>query len=182
MASTTLVPIEEFLANINTKYERTEYVDGVLIEKPVPNRPHGRLQLWFGHLLARYRPEYIAASEVHSRVSPRQVRIPDIFVSRTSQCSSVQRRGVSLGERYPETPYVLTVEILSPEDRLGATLAKCEIYHEWGVPYCWVLDPEKRHAWIYNKGDEPRRAEATLEAGDIRFTLTEVWDGLDPQS
>jgi Uma2 family endonuclease len=174
MASTTLVPIEEFIANISGKYERTEYVDGVLIEKPLAGKLHGMLQMWFGYLLlARYRHEYIAASEVHSRISPRQVRIPDI---------AVQRRGVAVDEIYPETPYILTIEILSPEDKLGATLAKCEIYHEWGVPYCWVLDPEKRHAWVYNKGDEPKRVEDVLEAGDIRFTLTEVWAGLDPQA
>jgi Uma2 family endonuclease len=171
MASTTLVPLEEFIANINTKYERTEYVDGVLIEKPVPNLPHGTLQVWVGYLLlTRYRHQYSAASEVHSRVSPRQVRIPDI---------AVQRRGVGVDEIYPETPYILTIEILSPEDKLGAALAKCEVYHEWGVPYCWVLDPEKRHAWIYNKDDEPKRVEDALDAGDIRFELAEVWQGLD---
>jgi Uma2 family endonuclease len=174
MASTTLVPLEEFIANVVGKYERTEYVDGVLIEKPVPDFLHGMLQAWLTYLLlTRYRHEYFAASEVHSRVSPRQVRIPDI---------AVQRRGVGVDEIYPETPYILTIEILSPEDKLGAALAKCEVYHEWGVPYCWVLDPEKRHAWVYNKGDEPKRVEDVLEAGDIRFTVTEVWAGLDPQA
>jgi Uma2 family endonuclease len=171
MASRVLVPVEEFLANINGKYEHTEYVDGALIEKSVPDLFHGMLQMWFGHLFARYR-QYAAASEVHSRVRPTEYRIPDI---------AVQRRGLAVAERYPETPYVLAVEILSPDDRLGATLAKCETYHEWGVPYCWVLDPERRRAWIYNRGDEPRRAEEALEAGDIRFTLAEVWQGLDPQ-
>ena len=34
-----------------------------------------------------------------------------------------------------------------PEDRLGAMLSKCEEYHAWGVPFCWVIDPVKRTAW-----------------------------------
>lgn len=172
MTSTTAVPIEEFLANINGKYERYEYVDGVLIEKPVAHSLHGMLQLWFGFLFARYRQQYGAAGELHSRVRPTEFRLPDI---------AVQRRGIMFAESYGQTPYVLAIEILSPDDTLAATLAKCEIYHRWGVPHCWVLDPEKRRAWIYNQGDQPRLAEESLEAGDIRFTLAEVWQGLDPQ-
>lgn len=36
---------------------------------------------------------------------------------------------------YPTDLVLLCCEILSPEDRLGATLAKCEEYHAWGVPF-----------------------------------------------
>jgi Uma2 family endonuclease len=173
MASTTLVPIEEFLANINGKYAYSEYVDGVLIEKPVAGSLHGILQMWFGYLFARYRQQYAAASELHSRVRPTEFRIPDV---------AVQRRGIMFAESYGQTPYILAIEILSPGGTIRTTFAKCEIYHRWGVPYCWVLDPEKRSAWTYNNGDEPRRMDDSIEAGDIRFTLAEVWQGLDPQS
>ena len=38
---------------------------------------------------------------------------------------------------------------LSPEAVLGATLAMCEEYHAWGVPFTWVIDPVKRAAWEY---------------------------------
>ena len=44
---------------------------------------------------------------------------------------------------YPTEPVLLCCEILSPEDRLGAMLAKSEEYHTWGVPFCWVIDPAK---------------------------------------
>ena len=38
-------------------------------------------------------------------------------------------------------------------------LAKCEEYHAWGVPFCWVVDPVKRTAWEYHSAAEPVRAQ-----------------------
>jgi Uma2 family endonuclease len=167
MASTTLVPLDEYLKTLDERPSR-EYVDGILIDKPMGSILHGILQMWFGHLFARY-PQYAAASEVHSRLRETEFRLPDI---------AVQRREIALAESYAQTPLVLAIEILSPGDKLGATFAKCELYHEWGVPYCWIVDPHKRRAWAYRNGDEPRLVEA-LEAGDIRFTLSEIFAGLD---
>ncbi|HTU46009.1 MAG TPA: Uma2 family endonuclease [Bryobacteraceae bacterium] len=169
MASTTLMPVEEYLKNIDERPSH-EYIDGVLIEKPTGSILHGILQMWFGHLFARY-PKYAAASEVHSRLRETEFRLPDV---------AVQRREIALSEPYAQTPLVLAIEILSPADKLGATFAKCEPYHQWGVPYCWVVDPHRRRAWVYQSGDEPKLAEDTLEAGDIRFTLSEIFAGLDP--
>jgi hypothetical protein len=34
-------------------------------------------------------------------------------------------------------------------------LVKCEKYHAWGVPYFWVIDPDKHNAWEYHSGGEP---------------------------
>ena len=72
---------------------------------------------------------------------------------------------------------LLCAEILSPEDRVGATLHKCEHYHEWGVPFCWVIDPEKETAWQYHAGNEPERAEegGVLQAGELSVRLEELF-------
>ncbi len=170
MASTTLVPVEEYLKKIDER-PSYEYVDGLLIQKQMGSILHGILQMWFGYLFARC-PQYAAASEVHSRLRETEFRLPDV---------AVQRREIALSESYAQTPLVLAIEILSPGDKLGATFAKCESYHAWGVPYCWIVDPDKRRAWVYRNGDEPTPAEDALEAGDIRFTLAEVFAGLNPK-
>jgi Uma2 family endonuclease len=80
---------------------------------------------------------------------------------------------------YPTEPVLLCCEILSPEDRLGAMLAKCEEYHAWGVPFCWVVDPVKRTAWEYHSASEPVRATETLRAGDLSVNLEEMFSALD---
>ena len=78
---------------------------------------------------------------------------------------------------YPTEPVLLCVEILSPEDRVGAMLAKCEQYHAWGVPFCWVIDPEKQTAWQYHSGGEPEHVErnGALTAGELIVSLDELF-------
>lgn len=81
---------------------------------------------------------------------------------------------------YPTEPVLLCVEILSPEDRIGAMLAKCELYHAWGVPFCWVVDPEKQTAWQYHSGGEPEHVDrtGTLTAGALSVRLEELFADL----
>jgi len=168
--ATTLVPVEEYLKNLNdTRYE---YVAGVLIEKPMPTWMHAVLQAWISALIMRQYPRYLAGGEVHFRLRPNEFRLPDI---------AVQRREIAEKESYAEQPPALCVEILSPEDRIGAMFAKCERYHDWGVPVCWVIDPIKRRAWTYERGGEPAPQTDILVASDIRLSLVDVFSILDGQ-
>jgi Uma2 family endonuclease len=104
-------------------------------------------------------------SEVTVRLSAIKFLIPDVIASPAIQGP------------YPTEPVLLCVEILSPEDRVGTILAKCEQYHAWGVPFCWVIDPEKRTAWQYHSGGEPEHAErgGTLTAGELSVHLEELF-------
>jgi Uma2 family endonuclease len=106
-----------------------------------------------------------ALHEVRIRVPGGKYRIPDVVAAPTLQ------------DPYPTEPVRLCVEILSPEDRVGAMLAKCEQYHAWGVPFCWVVDPEKQTAWQYHSGSEPERVErgGTLTAGELSVHLEELF-------
>lgn len=58
---------------------------------------------------------------------------------------------------------------------------KCALYHQQGVPYCWIIEPISRTAWTYYKGQNPTwipTEGGVLDAGEIRIPLTEVWRGL----
>jgi Uma2 family endonuclease len=168
VASTVWVPVEEYLRDIDNTH--CEYVDGVLVDKPVPTWMHGVLQAWIAVLIMRRFPQYFAAAEVHSRLRDTEFRLPDI---------AVQLRDVVQKESYAKQPPLLCIEILSPEDRLGATFAKCERYHDWGVPVCWVIDPEKRRAWSYERSGEPVQASTDLKAADIHLTFADLFSVLD---
>jgi len=48
----------------------------------------------------------------------------------------------------PPTPFS-PVEVLSPGDRPGETLAKVADWLEAGTPLVWVIDPERRLARVY---------------------------------
>ena len=79
----------------------------------------------------------------------------------------------------PTDAVLLCCEILSPEDRLGTMMAKCEEYHEWGVPFCWIADPVKRTAWEYHAGAEPVRVTQMLSAGEYVIGLDELFSAIN---
>ena len=92
---------------------------------------------------------------------------------------AVEDRARPIQGRYPgpDAQVFLCVEIVSPPDRVGKLFSKCEEYHKWGVPYCWIVDPERKVAWEYTPEDiEPRRVIDALTAGPIRLTLEEVFE------
>jgi Uma2 family endonuclease len=166
----SLVPIEDYLKTFSDTH--CEYVGGVLIEKPMPTWMHAVLQAWISALVMRKYPQYLAGGEVHARLTKTEFRLPDI---------AVQRREIVEQETYAERPPVLCVEILSREDQLAAIFEKCERYHRWGVPMCWVIDPVTREAWMFEHGGEPSLERDELVASEIHLALAEVFSVLDAQ-
>lgn len=163
MSTTTLVSVEEYLRY--SEKPNCEYRDGVLYPKPMPTKSHALLEFMLVLMLERQGLE--AASEVTVKLSGSRYLIPDVVAAEL------------LEDPYPLEPVLLCCEILSPEDRLGATLAKCEEYHAWGVPYCWVIDPIKRSAWEFHAGMEPVRVAEQLQAGKYTAGLDELFSRLD---
>lgn len=161
MSTTALMPVEEYLRLTEKPYR--EYRDGVVSIKAMPTKLHAIMQRML--LLLLEKQGVSAFPELTVRISPTKYLVPDIAVG-------------DFPGPYPTEPVLLCCEILSPDDRLGAMLGKCEEYHEWGVPYCWVIDPEKRSAWEYHLNGEPVRVTETLRAGEISITVKELFSTL----
>jgi Uma2 family endonuclease len=161
MSSAAQVSVEDYLRRTEKPY--CEYVDGVLYPKAMPTTTHARLQFLLLMLLQRQGIE--ALPEVTVRLSETKYLVPDVIAARNIQSP------------YPTEPVLLCVEILSPTDRLGEMLAKCEQYHTWGVPFCWVVDPEKQTGWQYHLGGEPERIAqgGILRAGELSVGLQELF-------
>jgi Uma2 family endonuclease len=164
MSAAATVSVEDYLHRTEKPY--CEYVDGVLYPKAMPTKLHALIQKMLMTLLGKQGVE--ALSEVTVRLSPTKYLIPDVIAAPVIQSP------------YPTDPVLLCVEILSPEDRVGAMLAKCEQYHAWGVPFCWIVDPEKQTAWQYHSGGEPERVDrrGTLTAGELKVRLEELFSEL----
>jgi Uma2 family endonuclease len=164
MSATAIVSVEDYLRRTEKPY--CEYVDGVLYPKPMPTKLHVRIQYLLQVLLNKQGVE--AFAELHCRISPTKYLIPDVVAAPFVQ------------DPYPTEPVLLCIEILSPGDHIGATLAKCEEYHAWGVPYCWVIDPEKQTAWQYASGSDPEHLTRAgiLTAGQLAVSLDELFSHL----
>jgi Uma2 family endonuclease len=161
VSTTATVSVEDYLRRTEKPY--CEYVDGVLYPKAMSTTLHALIQKILMRLLDLQGVQTL--SEVHVRLSPTKYLIPDVIAT-----SKIEHP-------YPTEPVLLCVEVLSPEDRVGATLAKCEQYHAWGVPFCWVIDPEKQSGWQYHSGSEPEHVAlgGTLSAGQLSVSLEELF-------
>ena len=163
MSTVARVPVEEYL-HLTEKPNR-EYRDGVLYPKAMPTKLHSIIQRVLTTLLQNQGASPFP--ELTLCISATKYLIPDVAVAD------------DFPGPYPTEAVRLCCEILSPDDRLGTMLAKCEEYHAWGVPFCWVIDPVKRAAWEYHSGGEPLRAIDTLRAGDIAVRVDELFSALD---
>lgn len=159
MSSIAHMPVEDYLRL--TEKPHHEYRDGAVSSKSMPTKFHSIIQ--YALLMLLQKQGVQAFPELTVRISPTKYLVPDVSVA-----------GDFPGP-YPTDPVLLCCEILSPEDRLGAMFSKCEEYHEWGVPFCWVIDPVKRTAWEYHSTAEPVRVGDTLRAGDLSVSVQELF-------
>jgi Uma2 family endonuclease len=166
MASeTALVSVEEYLS---TNYKPAcDYIDGVLRQKPMPTWKHGAIQGQLMALISLAFRQFIAGSEVAVKIRTGKYFVPDVIVQRRDR----------IQEPYPEEPVHLCVEILSPEDRFGEVVLKCEDYLDWGVETAWIIDPESRRAWEFQKGQRPIEVSetGTLTAAGISVSMRELF-------
>jgi Uma2 family endonuclease len=163
MSTAALMPVDEYLRLTDKPYR--EYRAGAVSSKPMPTKLHALIQRAL--LMLLHGQGAPALPELTVSISPTKYLVPDVCV------------GPDFPGPYPTEPVLLCCEILSPEDTLGAMLAKCEEYHAWGVPFCWVVDPVKRTAWEYHSAAEPERATASLRAGELSVNLEDLFSALD---
>jgi Uma2 family endonuclease len=52
----------------------------------------------------------------------------------------------------PDSPPLIAIEILSPDDRLNAVREKLQEYRAWGVGHVWLVDPHSRRMYTCDAG------------------------------
>ena len=169
MGSAIAVPLEEYLT---TSYEYDcEWVDGELRERAMPDEHHSAIQ---GFLLAYFWAMRLelgvrARAELRLRVAARRYRVPDLALLLASSPFG----GV------PETPPLLCVEIVSPDDRMSEMQEKIADYVRMGVPSIWIVDPHKRTLFTAD-ADGVHPVEVLALAGTtVRLTGAEIFAELD---
>jgi Uma2 family endonuclease len=137
------VSVEEYLRTSYPDLDR-EYRDGELVERSLPDYLHSRAQLLicvFFEALRRKLSVY-ACPELRLKLRDGLYLIPDVSVF----WPSAPKTGV------PDTPPLVAVEILSPDDRLTEMRAKLEEYRTWGVKHVWLVDPHSRRMYTCDAG------------------------------
>lgn len=165
MTTTAKLTLEEFFCRPETK-PASEYVDGEVIQKPMPKRKHAFLQIFLGRLLDEFLEATAlgrAGTEWRCLFGPdgrERAYVPDIVL--------VLRERLTEDDIYPGPPD-LAVEILSPGQPAGEFADKLLFYLMNGVRMTWVLDPERRTIAIYRLDRVPVHltTEDVLDGGDV---------------
>ena len=172
MATTTLVPVEEYL---RTDYEPDcDYVDGVLEERNLGEQTHGQLE---GEIFAyfsakRKQPGVYPRLEWRVQISPTKFIVPDV-------CLLLKKTK----EPILTTPPFVIIEILSPEDRITRMRRRIDDYLNFGVRHIWLIDPESRRAW-YCTGEgmtESKDLVLRTENPEIALPLAEIFQAIDEE-
>jgi Uma2 family endonuclease len=162
-----MVPVAEYLKTVY-RPDR-EYIDGVLLERNVGEHDHARTQGLAGaRLFAIERAASIVALiSPRVQIRPGRFRVPDV-------CAV--RRDAPV-EQVIQTPPLLCIEVLSPEDRVAEMQERIDDYMAMGVEYVWMIDPRTRRAWITTNDGSREARDGILRAGElIQVPLAELFD------
>jgi Uma2 family endonuclease len=169
MATATQVPLSEYL---HTSYEPDcEWIDGEVRERGMPDEFHSAIQMFFLQYFASLAHELgvRVRPELRIRVAPGRYRIPDV----TLLPSSAPFQPIA------ETPPLLCIEVLSPDDRAGELQEKIDDYLQMGVTAIWVINPRLRKAFMIDRGAMLPVQVLTVAGTAIHIGIDEVFAELD---
>jgi len=163
--------IEEYL---RTSFRPdADFVDGEIEERHLGEFEHATLQTAIGSYFFTRRALWNIHPVTEQRILTRKgrVRIADLAILRAD----------APREKVTQTPPLICIEILSPEDRISRAKVVLSDYLAMGVPNIWLIDPIYRAVFTFG-ADGLREADpANLVAAgtQIRLDLTEAFAAID---
>lgn len=166
-----LLSIERYL---HTSYKPdVHFVDGEIEERNVGEFEHAKIQTLIAVIFNNNEKAWKTNTIVEQRIriNSDRVRICDVAVLRAD----------APRESVPQTPPLICIEILSPEDRLSRAELVLQDYLNMGVTNIWLVDPLRRSAYTFNSTGlhiaDP--TNLTVPGTPIHLDLTEPFQSLD---
>lgn len=177
--------ITEFLRLPETK-PATEYIDGQLVQKPMPQGKHSKLQ---GQLV----PEInnvtesshiaLALPELRCTFGGRSI-VPDIAVFTWSRLPLDEQGDIA---NVFSTAPDWSIEILSPDQNQSRVTANILHCLKFGCQMGWLIDPNIKSVLVYPSGQQPeflQDPEQLLPIPDfistLRLTVGDLFGWLRP--
>jgi Uma2 family endonuclease len=168
VATKTRITEEQYLRS--TFEPDAEFVRGEIVERSMPDYLHSKIQglllIWFGRLMERHRVQ--PCPELRMRLSPGVYRVPDVALI----------AGPEPETRFPDTPPLVAIEIVSLDDRHPDVIGKLEEYRKWGVPNIWLVDPHKKRLGVYTESGLQDVSSLTLPEYNFEIPARALFGGL----
>ncbi len=169
MATAAGISIEQYLG-MYWRPDR-ELVDGQLEEKPMPSGLHSFVQIMLGHWFSLHMEEWgiTAMSELRTKVTPENVRLPDVVVT--------------LSRRIPGKalldPPLIAIEILSDSDTLADHRDRALDLERMGAQNIWLIDAEKRSVFTWSASAWERTEQLRAAGTPVYLDLPWLWNKVD---
>ena len=147
---------------LRTSYDPdVEYVDGVLVERNVGEWLHSLVQANIIVALRRAHPDLYALPSVRWRTQSTRCRLPDV-------CATLAVPDT----RYLVEPPLVTIEILSEDDRMSQIMEKLQEYAAAGTANIWLFDPKHNLMFTFQANSLQEVTGDVIATGDPRLELT----------
>jgi Uma2 family endonuclease len=175
--------LEEFLKLPETK-PASEYIDGEIIQKPMPQGKHSRIQgelLTTINLITKNQRVAYAFPELRCTFGGRSL-VPDVVVLRWERIPRDENGDIAnVFADYPDW----TIEILSPEQNQTKVIKNILHCLKHGSSLGWLIDPEERSVLVYLQGKQPELLELESDLlpvpdflPELRLTVGELFGWL----
>ena len=182
MTTTPILPLtlEDFLKNPNIDESPAwEYINGKVIQKPMPKTHHSRLQLKLAsaiELVAEASQVALAFPELRCTFGGRSV-VPDIAVVYWDKIPLN-----NAGE--PENSAIFfapdwTIEILSPNQKSTKVIDNILHCLEHGSPLGWLIDPDDKSIFVFQTQQTPRVYKADLSNNETPQETLPILDKIE---
>jgi Uma2 family endonuclease len=173
--------LEEFLKLSETK-PASEYINGKIIQKPMPKGKHSRLQLRLCNSInenAESQKIAYAFPELRCSFGSRSI-VPDIAVFKWS------RIPFDLDGEVPNDFFLYpdwTIEILSPEQSSNRVIGNILYCLQHGCQLGWLIDPADRSILVLRSNQQPELLRdsdrlSVLEDIDLNLTVDLIFSWL----
>ncbi len=166
------ITLEEFLALPDTK-PASEYIDGQIIQKPMPQGQHSIIQK---KLLLTIDPILTDAGiaeafpELRCTFGGRSI-VPDVVIFEAAKIAYNENGDI---ENVFSIPPDWTIEILSPEQSTTKVLKNINHCLAYGTQMGWLIDPADRSVFICMPVGEPTEGNRTFQIIDEPSTILPV--------
>jgi Uma2 family endonuclease len=143
MSTRTLTTPEEY-ERMSFEGPEPDYVDGELVERPLPANLHSKTQAnlsWLFVELGKRRLMHVRP-ELRLQPTTHRYRVADLCVF----------FGPEPTDPYPLTPPLIVIEIISPDEKHSELMSKLEDYEAWGVIQVWAVNPELKRLYVFSRG------------------------------
>ncbi|MCI0641819.1 MAG: Uma2 family endonuclease [Gemmataceae bacterium] len=139
----------EFTHRSENRDRLFELERGEVVEKSRPGKRHGLVCANGAGILRDYakarKKGYVCSNDTGIVVErdPDSVRGPDIAYFEDARTID------DVEEKYGDTPPLLTIEVMSPNDNITEVMLRIKEQLMFGVKIVWLIDPEKHAITVY---------------------------------